>query len=97
MPSKSRDFNPDFFYHIYNCGVEKRNIFLEPYDYERFLETLSYYLYRQPISLAQAKDLSHLNPKGLGARPLGLRRWLRKGGGAAKSGFGQNSLFVFLF
>jgi len=72
MPSKSRDFNPDFFYHIYNCGVEKRNIFLEPYDYERFLETLSYYLYRQPISLAQAKDLSHLNPKGLGARPLGF-------------------------
>lgn len=39
--------NPQFFtdgyYHIYNRGVEKRDIFMDRRDYLRFLETLNYY------------------------------------------------------
>lgn len=31
------------YYHIYNRGVEKRNVFLSRWDYLRFLETLDYY------------------------------------------------------
>lgn len=31
------------YYHIYNRGVEKRNIFMDKRDYDRFLETLDYY------------------------------------------------------
>ncbi len=31
------------FYHIYNRGVEKRNIFTNKWDYSRFLQTLNYY------------------------------------------------------
>ncbi|MDD5147276.1 MAG: transposase [Candidatus Daviesbacteria bacterium] len=39
--------NPSFtsgsFYHIYNRGVEKRKIFMDKWDYLRFLETLDFY------------------------------------------------------
>jgi len=39
--------NPPFasgeFYHIYNRGVEKRIIFLDKWDFLRFLETLDFY------------------------------------------------------
>ncbi len=39
--------NPAFtngnFYHIYNRGVEKRNIFVDRWDYLRFLETMNFY------------------------------------------------------
>lgn len=36
-------FVTDCYYHIYNRGVEKRNIFMEEKDFHRFLETLDYY------------------------------------------------------
>lgn len=39
--------NPPFvnnsFYHIYNRGVEKRNIFMDKWDHMRYLETLDFY------------------------------------------------------
>jgi len=73
MPTKPRNFDPNFFYHIYNCGVEKRQIFLDERDYQRFLDTIAYYLHDQILSYAQFQDLNeeakdtyrHLNPKGL--------------------------------
>lgn len=57
MPTLSRRFNTNFFYHLYNCGVDKRKIFFGRHDYARFLETLEYYTYDQTISLAQFKEL----------------------------------------
>src|SRR3989344_8672090 len=33
----------DSFYHIYNRGVEKRIIFQNSKDYQRFLETINFY------------------------------------------------------
>lgn len=80
MPTKPRNFDPDFFCHIYNCGVEKRSIFLEPYDYERFLETMAFYLFPQAICLTHFRELTphaqrfyeQLHPKGVAGPRLRL-------------------------
>ena len=49
MPSKYvvRNFAEDSYYHVFNRGVEKRNIFLEESDYLNFIYYLFAYL--QPI------------------------------------------------
>lgn len=54
-------FVPGYFYHIYNRGVEKRNVFLEPRDYTRFM----YYLYfcndTKSVDIRKIKELSKAN------------------------------------
>lgn len=72
MATTPRLFDPDFYYHIYNCGVEKRDIFLTRGDYLRFLATINYYVHRQSISYTLFQDLNQeaketynsLNPTG---------------------------------
>lgn len=72
MATKPRLFNPNFYYHIYNCGVEKRDVFVTERDYFRFLETIAFYLHDQRISYSQYQDLKEDarqlydlgNPKG---------------------------------
>ncbi|MBI2405346.1 transposase [Candidatus Gottesmanbacteria bacterium] len=46
MPAKNsyKPYAPDSFYHIYNRGVEKRDIFLNEMDYGVFLSYLKEYL-----------------------------------------------------
>ncbi len=46
MPQKNtiRHFTENGIYHIYNRGVEKRDIFLDDQDYAVFLHLLKYYL-----------------------------------------------------
>jgi putative transposase len=46
MPSKylKRDFKANHFYHIFNRGAYKNNIFLDNQDYNTFTSILSYYL-----------------------------------------------------
>lgn len=46
MPSRNivRRFTENGIYHVYNRGVEKRNIFLDEQDYAVFLHLLKYYL-----------------------------------------------------
>lgn len=50
MPHKNtvRHYVIDSYYHIYNRGVEKREIFLEKQDYEHFLELIEDYLTPKP-------------------------------------------------
>lgn len=43
MPYKQAVFANGEYYHVFNRGVEKRQIFLAKRDYQRFLETLIYY------------------------------------------------------
>lgn len=43
MPRRIIPFMNNEFYHIYNRGVEKRDIFTQPRDYKRFLRTCYYY------------------------------------------------------
>lgn len=52
MPRRSELLLNNFIYHIYNRGVQKNDIFLANRDYQRFLDTLFYYLcYDCPYSL----------------------------------------------
>ncbi|MCX6766191.1 MAG: transposase [Candidatus Moranbacteria bacterium] len=37
---KKKEFISGEYYHIYNRGIEKRDIFMDEYDHGRFLETL---------------------------------------------------------
>ena len=37
------------YYHIYNRGVDKRMIFLEKSDTERFLESIQVFNSREPV------------------------------------------------
>lgn len=68
MPYRITPLANEHFYHIYNRGVEKRIIFLDYHDYQRFLQTLYYYQFSGPkpaLSLYdrfKVKDFSQ-NPK----------------------------------
>ena len=46
MPSRNRikQYSADAYYHIYNRGVEKREIFLDDADYSKFLSLLERHL-----------------------------------------------------
>lgn len=48
MPYRTTPFVNDSFYHVYNRGVEKRQIFMEDKDYQRFLQTIYYYQFNGP-------------------------------------------------
>jgi putative transposase len=43
------EFVKDQYYHVYNRGVEKREIFLEDSDYLRFIKSLNYFNQEEPI------------------------------------------------
>src|SRR3990167_3657708 len=51
MPAKNslKDYAPDSYYHVYNRGVAKQDIFLDEQDYKTFLSYLKLYL--TPIDL----------------------------------------------
>jgi putative transposase len=44
MPKRKVIFVNNYFYHIYNRGVEKRTIFEDKQDYQVFIDILRYYL-----------------------------------------------------
>ncbi len=63
------DFGPGEYYHLYNRGTEKRNIFLEKNDYDRFLALL--YLANQigPTELKlQGRTLEEISEPRKGGR-----------------------------
>lgn len=72
MPYRITPFIDQSFYHIYNRGVEKRNIFSEGRDYQRFLKTTYYYQFtgkKPPFSkkhhlLYRKQDFTK-NPKSI--------------------------------
>ncbi len=73
MASKPRRFNPDHIYHVFNRAViEKQRIFVSNQDYQRFLNTLEYYLLSERstrFSLFQnLPPHSKLHPKGVSRR-----------------------------
>lgn len=80
MSSKPRNFQSDCYYHIYNRGVGKQDIFNTLFDYQRFLNTIEFYLHDQSIGYAhyeslsqsakQAYDLRH--PRGVQALRVGF-------------------------
>jgi putative transposase len=48
VPYRLTPFQTDCYYHIFNRGVEKRQIFSSDNDYQRFLGTVYYYLFSGP-------------------------------------------------
>ncbi|OGF40853.1 hypothetical protein A2477_03680 [Candidatus Falkowbacteria bacterium RIFOXYC2_FULL_47_12] len=42
-------FNNIYYYHIYNRGVDRRKIFLDKWDYVRFLESLREFNQKEPV------------------------------------------------
>jgi len=57
MPTESRYFDERFFYHVYNCGVEKRNIFIESSDILHFVKTANYYQHDHNICFTDYERL----------------------------------------
>lgn len=55
MPAKNaiKNYLPDSFYHLYNRGVEKRNIFLDNQDFAVFISYLKTYLLPKDRELLQ--------------------------------------------
>lgn len=48
MPYRLIPLETNYYYHIFDRGVEKRAIFSDQRDYQRFLQTLIYYQYQGP-------------------------------------------------
>lgn len=48
MPYRQTPFITDNYYHLFNRGVEKRIVFSDNQDYQRFLFTLYYYQFTGP-------------------------------------------------
>jgi len=72
MPGRTISLVNNEFYHIYNRGSEKRDIFTQPRDYERFLKTLFYYQFLGPKPSFSKFTKSKLSP----LKPLGRERFL---------------------
>ncbi len=65
MPSKYRirNYKEDSFYHIYNKGLGKANIFLDESDYEKFLYYLEVYLSPSTVIPAKAGIHKDMDPR----------------------------------
>lgn len=57
MPYRKVKFLNGGFYHVFNRGVEKRLIFLEEKDNDRFLAVLHYYKYKRNIRYSFRSDM----------------------------------------
>lgn len=59
MPSKNsiKTYIEDSYYHVYNRGVEKRNIFLDEKDYHVFLNLMKIYLSPVPNATSQLMNM----------------------------------------
>lgn len=78
---RNHPFDTGGFYHIFNRGVEKRNIFLEKADFDRFLKSMEEFNTLLPIgslfenSYAKAKSIKQ---RTLGSRTTKLEKPLVK-------------------
>ncbi len=66
MPGRKIVFENGYFYHIYNRGSEKRDIFIRPQNYQRFIKTMYYYQYAGPklrLSLLNQDGFQSFKPE----------------------------------
>ena len=67
------EFQTGEFYHIYNRGVDKREVSLDKWDYVRFLKSLREFnndsIYEQRV-YARNRELMGLSPEASGLSPL---------------------------
>lgn len=65
MPGRITPLVTGEYYHIFNRGNDKRNIFTQPRDYRRFLQTFYYYKFTGPkpsFSKFAKSDLNSFKP-----------------------------------
>lgn len=65
MPGRKTVFENGHFYHVYNRGSEKRDIFIKPQNYQRFIKTMYYYQYEGPklrLSLLNQDGFQNFKP-----------------------------------
>lgn len=55
MPNNPRQFEIGDIYHVLNRGYEKRNIFLDKFDYLRFIESLFYFNDKALVKVRDAR------------------------------------------
>ena len=58
-------YHNDRYYHIYNRGVDKRDVFLEDRDYFRFLEAMELLNDKRDGLMIRWRDQKRNNPKTL--------------------------------
>ncbi|MFA5933535.1 MAG: transposase [Microgenomates group bacterium] len=63
MPYDQAVFAVGEFYHVYNRGVEKRTTFLDDRDYQRFLQTIEYYRFKNPPTRFSTRNRPYLKQK----------------------------------
>src|SRR3990167_5879702 len=61
MPGRVTPLSTDEFYHIYNRGSEKRDVFTQQKDYKRFVKTFFYYQFLDPKPSFSKFSTSELN------------------------------------
>lgn len=60
MPARYTPLVENYFYHVFNRGVNKRPIFKSKYEYRRFLLLLKYYNFVEyPIKFSKFMTLAH--------------------------------------
>lgn len=60
MPSVPRSFQVGGIYHVFNRGVEKRRIYQDRADYQRFMEALELYRLVDPPASPAYRTKLHL-------------------------------------
>ena len=69
--SRKINFQAEYYYHICNRGVDKRKVFLEKWDYVRFLEGMKYFNQIKPVGSLYSLGLLSGSAANEAAEPLG--------------------------
>ncbi|MEK7566889.1 MAG: transposase [Patescibacteria group bacterium] len=70
MGNRKDPFINEEYYHIYNRGVEKRNIFIDTFDIERFVQSIL--LFNSPDPIGSIYEMSFEQNNKLGGRTAKL-------------------------
>jgi len=62
------------YYHIYNRGVDKRNVFLDDFDYIRFLKSIQEFNSVAPIGSLYEKTFRDKNGDPISKKEIGSPR-----------------------
>ena len=74
MPSRKVNLVQGEYYHIYNRGVDKRNIFSDKFDLQRFFQSINEFNTKNPIG--SLYENSFVREKELGGRTSKLEQFV---------------------